>query len=301
MRRRGVIVLNPQAGRGRAGNLRATLEQLIQETVSTHGQAADIDWEVHETTASGEGTILAARFAAEGAHVVAAAGGDGTLNEVLNGLMGTRAQLALLPVGTGNDFSRTVGLYGSLRRAVETLFAGIPRPIDVGRAPDRYFVNVAGCGFDAIVADRANRGSRFLRGTAAYLAAIVQTLARFRAGEFALTIDGDRREMRAMLCSVANARTYGGGMKIAPDALLDDGLFDICLLAEGGTIEFLRALPSVFKGTHTTHPKVTMLRARHIRVESIPPLPLLVDGEVVGTTPAEFTVLPAAIEFLFPA
>ena len=224
-----------------------------------------------------------------------------SLAEDPNGLIGSTATLALIPLGTGNDFSRTVGLYGSLGRAVDTLFNGVTKRIDVGRVGDRFFLNVAGCGFDAIVAERANRGPRWLTGTAAYLYAVLQTLPRFRAADFRVTIDGELRCARAMLCSVANARTYGGGMRIAPDARLDDGLFDLCLLAEASTLEFLRAFPRVFKGAHAGHPKITMLQGRRVRIETTPPLPLLIDGEVTGTTPAEFTLLPAAIEFLFPS
>ena len=301
MSRRAVIVLNPAGGQGRAKRRRPELERLLAEATAQQGAGDRLEWEIQETTAPGSAGRIATRCAAEGAEIVAAAGGDGTLSEVLNGIMGSRVTLGLLPFGTGNDFSRTVGLYGSLPRAVHTLFAGTPKPIDVGRVADRYFLNVAGCGFDAAVADCANRGPRWLTGATAYICAVLQTLAQFRAADLRLTIDGVERSQRAMMCSVANAQTYGGGMRIAPTARLDDGLFDLCILAEAGRLEFIRAFPRVFKGTHTTHPKITMLQARHVRIESTPALPLLIDGEVIGTTPAEFTLLPAAIEFLFPA
>ena len=299
--RRAVIVLNPAGGHGRAGRQRPELEWLLKAASARQPSEDRLEWEIVQTTAPGAASGIAARCAAEGADIVAAAGGDGTLNEVLNGLIGSRATLALLPLGTGNDFSRTVGLYGSLKCAVDTLFTGTPRPIDVGRIAERYFLNVAGCGFDAVVAERANTGPRWLTGAPAYIYAVLQTLTRFRAAEFRLTIDGIERTQRAMMCSIANAQTYGGGMRIAPTARLDDGLFDLCILAEAGTLEFVQAFPRVFQGTHTTHPKITMLQARHVRIESTPTLPLLIDGEVIGTTPAEFTLLPSAIEFLFPS
>ncbi len=300
MTRRAVIVLNPAGGHGRAGRRRPELERLLEAASARQPSEDRLEWEIRQTTAPGSASEIAARSAAEGADIVAAAGGDGTLNEVLNGLMGSQVKLALLPFGTGNDFSRTVGLYGSLPRAVDTLFNGRPARIDVGRMAERCFLNVAGCGFDAIVAERANHGPRWLTGSPAYVFAVLRTLASFRAAEFCLTVDGVQRVQRAMMCSVANARTYGGGMRIAPTAQLDDGLFDLCILAEAGTLEFVRAFPRVFQGTHTTHPKITMLQARHVRIESAPALPLLIDGEVIGTTPAEFTLLPSAIEFLFP-
>ena len=298
---RAAIVLNPAAGHGRAGRLWPKVERMLNDATAASGSAGSLNWQIHETTGPGQATSIAARCAAEGADIVAAAGGDGTLSEVLNGLLGSRARLALLPMGTGNDFARTVNLHGRLQLAVETLYRGRPAPIDVGRVRGRYFLNVAGCGFDAVVADRANHGPLLLTGVWAYLAALAQTLPCFRAAEFSIVIDGVERIQRAMMCSVANAQTYGGGMRIAPSARLDDGLFDVCILVEAGTLEFLLAFPRVFRGTHITHPKVTMLQARSIRITTSPPLPILVDGEVIGTTPAEFSIIPAAIEFQFPA
>lgn len=287
------VVLNPVAGRGAATRLRPRIEQLL--SVRAAG-----GWKIFTTTAPGEATAIAARCAAEGYELVAAAGGDGTLSEVMNGVIGTPAALGLLPVGTGNDFARTVGLYGDLDRAVDTLLQGDPRPIDVGCVRGRWFLNIAGCGFDAVVAQRTNNGPRFLTGTAAYLLAVLQTLATYRAAALRLTADGETIFRRAMMCSVANARTYGGGMRIAPDAQLDDGLFDVCLLAEAGTVEFLRAFPQVFRGTHVSHPKITMLRARSVTIETDPPLPVLIDGDVAAPTPVTFTIQPAALRFQFP-
>jgi len=301
MIRSAVIILNPAGGRGRAGRRRAEVERLLASYVSSHRDSDDLSWEIVETRSSGEATEIASRAAKRGTTIVAAAGGDGTLSEVLNGVIGSNACLALLPLGTGNDFARSVGLHDNLPRAVFTLFQGQPRSIDVGVAAGRHFLNVSGCGFDAVVADRANHGPKWLSGAVAYLWAVLGELARYRAAEFTLEVDGKVRTLRAMMCSVANAQTYGGGMRIAPDAQLDDGLFDLCLLSETSKIEFILAFPRVFRGTHTTHPKIEMLRASKVRIETTPPLPLLVDGEICGTTPVEFTILPRAIQFLFPA
>jgi diacylglycerol kinase (ATP) len=238
--------------------------------------------------------------AKDGVDIVAAAGGDGTLSEVLNGLVNSVSKIGIIPMGTGNDFARHLGIGTDRRRAVQTLLRGIAKPIDIGRTQGRWFLNVAGCGFDAVVAERVNRGFRHLRGTAAYIAAVVQTLRTFQAADMRITLDGETVELRAMLCSVANASYYGGGMHVAPDARLDDGLFDLCLLAEAGKMEFLSAFPRVFRGTHTTHPKVTMRRARHVQIESEPPMPVLVDGEIAGITPVEFVLVPGAIHVMTP-
>jgi diacylglycerol kinase (ATP) len=294
-----VIVLNPAAGRGRGARERAALEALLAQVSRKYPDPPD--WRIVETTGAGSGEQLAAQAARMGAQIVAAAGGDGTLGAVANGLIGTGAVLAALPMGTGNDFARHIGLGTDLRRAVETLFDGVPRWVDVGREHGgRRFINIAGGGFDAVVADRVNRGYRLLRGTAAYLAAVFETLMRFRPVPMRMTIDGEVRQLRGMLCAIANSRSYGGGMKVTPDARIDDGLFDICAIGPVGRLEFMFAFPRVFQGTHITHPKVTILRGRQVRLETDPPLPVLLDGEVCGLTPVEFTIEPGALPVLMP-
>lgn len=295
-RRHITLILNPTAGRGRAAKLRPELERLLTETAKASPDPSE--WHIVETNAAGQATALAAEAVRQGAETVAAVGGDGTLSEVLNGIVGTGAQLAVIPLGTGNDFSRTLGFGTDLPRAVQILFHGLPKPIDLGNVHNRWFLNIAGCGFDAVVAERVNRGFRRLHGSPAYIAALLQSLLTYRPAALRLTLDGAVHAYRAMMCSVANAQYYGGGMRIAPDARLDDGLFDLCIIGETGTVEFLRAFPRVFRGTHTTHPKVTMRRAREVTIESDPTLPVFLDGDLCGTTPATFTLAPRAIEVL---
>lgn len=298
--RRVTVILNPVAGRGQGAKRQPALERLLEESVRRAAvrqgvSEREFTWRICRTAAPEEAVSLARRAAEEGAQVVAAAGGDGTCGDVVNGLAGTTAHLGILPLGTGNDFARTLGFGTDLARAVDALFSGSPRPLDLGLANGRRFLNIAGCGFDAVVAERINRGIRFLRGTPAYLAAVLQTLAAYHPVPLRLTLDGVTHEAPAMLCCVANAQSYGGGMRIAPDARFDDGLFDICLLKAAGRIEFLRAFPRVFQGTHVTHPKVQMFRARRVCIESDPPLPVLVDGEVIGRTPLDAQILPYAL------
>lgn len=296
--RQVAVILNPAAGRGQGWRRRAELEYLLTRIAA--GLPKPVRWEIVPTSGPGSGAAQAAKAVTQGAGVVAAAGGDGTFGEVANGLVGTGARLGILPMGTGNDFARTLGLAGDLEKAVYTLFYGTPRPVDLGRAGERWFINVAGCGLDAVVAERVNRGFRHVRGTAAYVVAVLHALATFRPAYMRVIADGETRELRAMLCCLANAQSYGGGMKIAPEARIDDGLLDLCIVGETSCWEFLRTFPRVFKGTHVTHPKVTMLRARHVLLESEPPLPVLIDGEVIGTTPREFEIVPQAIEVMTP-
>lgn len=295
---RVVVVLNPASGRGTGRRARPLLESALRQAFEAAPNAPS--WEIRETTAPGSGTEIARRAAEEGAIIVAAAGGDGTYGEIVNGLVGTNACLGILPMGTGNDFARALGLAGDLNLAARTLVEGEPHAIDLGRADGRCFINVAGCGFDAAVAMRVNRGFRWLRGTAAYVAAVLQSLAAYRAAEMRLTIDGEQMNLRAMLCCVANTQSYGGGMRIAPAARIDDGLLDVCVLREAGILEFLRAFPRVFKGTHVNHPKFFTRAASRITIESEVPLPVLIDGDVTHSTPITFEVVPSAIKVMMP-
>jgi len=288
------VIQNPASGRGK----RKPEWEAARERLRAAG-AIFLD-----TEAPGHAQALATKAAELGGTVVAA-GGDGTLCEVLNGMLGSAATLAVLPLGTGNDFARSIALGTDLSLAVTTAIEGTPHYVDVyhwscdGR--QGYGLNVGGCGFDAVVADRINQGYRWLRGTQAYVAAVVESLYRYRPASLCIDVDGVREETTAMLCSVANTPSYGGGMRVAPDARIDDGLLDVVVVRGTGRVEFLRAFPRVFNGTHTTHPKVHITRGRSITIDSTPPLPVLVDGEIVGMSPVTFEVVPQAIRVMLPA
>lgn len=289
-----VVVFNPQAGGGRAAGYRTVLERWIADH-STHAL-----WEIQQTAGPGHGTELAAQAVAQGANVVVAAGGDGTLGEVVNGVAGAGVPVGLLPLGTGNDCARHLGIGTDLLSGLHTLLHGKSHRVDLGKAGDRYFINIAGCGFDAAVAQRVQQGWRRLPGTLAYIGAVLHTLLTFTPVRMRLTLDDTPRELRALMCSVANASSYGGGMRIAPHARMSDGLFDVCVIAEAGRLEFLRTFPSVFRGAHLDHPKVQIYRAQRVSVQSDPPVPVLIDGDVRGCTPVEFRICPHAVQMLIP-
>ncbi len=292
-----VVILNPRAGRYRAMRHQQTLRELMEQASRVTG----LTWRIVETKRPGDATVLAQQAVQEGASIVVAAGGDGTAGEVANGIVGTSARLGILPLGTGNDFARCAGISENLPVAIDTLFTGKPRRVDLGQVNGRYFLNVAGCGFDGEVARRVNQGYRLLQGTAAYVAAVCQTIFTFQPVQMRITADGETTIRRALLCTVANSQSYGGGMRIAPFAQIDDGLLDVCVVQAVSKIEFMRVFPRVFSGTHITHPLFLMQTAREVTVESDPPVPVLVDGDVMGTTPAHFRVYPCAIEVILPA
>jgi diacylglycerol kinase (ATP) len=285
-----VVVANPAAGHGKAGKL------IGRVTSGLHRLRVPHEIRVSE---SGPDLERLARSAAEdGAHTVAALGGDGSVSLVANGILGTGASLAALPAGTGDDFAKGIGA-GKLDTAIELL--ANPKTVDLDvihvttGAVDRSFVNIAGAGFDSEVNETANRMSLRLGATGTYVAALLKTLSKFSPASFAIEIDDERLELDAMLVEVGNGRWTGGGMKVLPDAVMNDGRLDVCIVEALSKPAFLRAFPRVFLGSHTTHPKVRMRRGTRVQVEANRRVPVYADGELVGPLPAIFEVRPAAL------
>ncbi len=286
-----VVIRNPRSGRGKWN---AKWPQILAKL----GEP-----EVKQTNTSGHATDLARQAVIEGADLVIAAGGDGTVTQVANGLIGSNTTLALLPMGTGNDLGRTLGIR-SVEMAIATILTNHRISMDVGfwrtDLDQGYFLNIAGMGFDAAVAERINQGFKSLKGTAAYLVAVIATLGKFRSLELKLILDGKVHHESVMLAAIANAQCYGGGMKIAPMASITDGLLDVILVKEIGKLEFLRAFPKVFKGNHLGHVAVDHLRAKHIRLEPRGTSPFLIDGELTPCKWVEIEIKPAELSIVAP-
>ena len=289
-----VVIVNPTAGRGRAGKEAREIRRLLGPKAS--------GWVWQHTQKRGDGEHLARAAAEAGTPLVVAVGGDGTLHEVVNGVLGTEATVGLIPFGTGNDLARALGLFGDLERACRALTEGRTKRIDVGviegRGTDgpRHFLALTGTGFDARTAQTVNAGIRGLSGPLAYVWGAVLTLKDFVPFALTLTLDGgETQRTEAMFVSFANAPTTGGGMLIAPGATVDDGFLDICLVETVSKPALLFQLSQVFSGKHVNHPAVTMLRARSLTVDADPPQPLLIDGEVCGTTPATIKLLAGGV------
>jgi YegS/Rv2252/BmrU family lipid kinase len=236
---------------------------------------------------------LAARAAREGFETIVAAGGDGTANEVINGLMaasqcgGTR-RMGIIPAGSGSDFATGIGLPTDLQEACRRIASDQCRTVDVGRvtipgqAP-RYFGNVVGVGFDGAVLIETLKMRR-LRGLALYLVAVLKTIfLNFEAPMTSIEYDGESMEQPAMLVSVTNGPREGGGFLIAPNAKPDDGLFDVCIADEVSQLTMLRLLPHFLKGTHVDLDPITMVQARQVLISSPDGLVAHVDGEVLCT------------------
>lgn len=289
------IVVNPAAGRGRSLKIWQGLEPLARQL--------GLEYSVHITTGPGDATIQARAAADQGYDAVVAMGGDGTIAEVVNAIAGGETPLGVIPAGTGNDYVRSAALPQDPGRALRALVAPRRRRLDVGRVNGRFFVNVGGAGFDAEVAHFSNTKAKFLSGTPAYVFSVVWTLISYRPTRLLLTMDGEAREVQVTMIAVGNGSHYGGGMWIVPEAKMDDGLLDVCVIGPMGRGELLAALPSVFKGKHVTHPKIGFYQARTVGLRVLEPGRTVyahADGEPLGALPLEFSVAPGAQTVLYP-
>ena len=234
-------------------------------------------------------------------------GGDGTVNEVVNGVAGTGAEIAVLPCGTGQDFGRTHGVPSRFDDAVRTALGSEARTIDLGRVvcedgTRRFFANVGSVGMSGAVARRANAMTKALGGRATFFYALTREFLAWQNTRVAVELEGDvRRDGPMHDVIVANGRYHAGGMKLAPDARQDDGLFDVVLIGDVTKLDFVTTAPKLYSGRYLSHPKVELLRSPSIAIGSAEPLPLEVDGEPIGTTPARFEVVPAALRLRVPA
>jgi diacylglycerol kinase (ATP) len=235
------------------------------------------------------------------------------MNEVVNGLMRRerRPELAIIPLGTGMDFVRTYGIPNDFDAAVRVAATGRPRTIDVGRVSyrewsggqtSRHVANVGSVGMSAAVAQRANGMSKALGGRATFFYALVRVFFEWQNTPVTVELeDGTRREARMHDVIVANGQWHGGAMWLAPEAKPDDGLFDVVLVGDITKRDFATTAPKIYRGTYLAHPKVELLRSRSVAVEAPEHLPIELDGEQVGTTPARFEVVPGALRVRVPA
>ena len=233
-------------------------------------------------------------------------GGDGTVSEIANGVAGTDAEIAVLPCGTGQDFGRTHGLPSRFDDAVRVALDGGTRTIDLGRVEledgtRRLFANVGSAGMSGAVARRANSMTKRFGGRATFFYALTREFVAWQNTHVVVELaDGVRREGPMHDVIVANGNWHGGGMKLAPDARQDDGAFDVVTIGDVNKLDFLTTAPKLYSGRYLSHPKVELLRSSWLAISAAEPLPLEVDGEPIGATPARFEVVPSALRLRVP-
>ena len=279
------LIINPAAGRGAAGRA----ENAVARAFRSQGWAVEIT----RTEGPGHGQDLAAEAARRGARHVVAVGGDGTVHEVANGLLNADADAALgvVPIGSGNDFAKLVGVYRhDPARAVARIVTARSRQFDVGRVFDEWFVNSLGFGFGPAVVQSRNR-MHHLTGFLSYIVPIVKTFFNFQPMLFDVAATGFRERGYMMMVEVCNGTTAGGSYRFAPDADPADGQMDVCLVRRLSLPRFLLALPRVMRGTHVTMREVTIIKTATLTLRS-PEQPMIVhvDGELREPGARECTV-----------
>ncbi len=285
--RQVVLLANPTAGRGATAR---ALTPVRHRLISAGFTVRDV------TGCDADLALQEVRTAiAVGARGVIAVGGDGTVNLALQAVAGTGVPLGIVPTGTGNDAARALGLpLKAIDAAVDVIVAGRTRLVDAARAGDRWFLTVMAAGFDAAVNERANRMA-WPQGQMRYTIATAVELATFRPLPYSLDLDGDVLELDAMLVAVGNGHSYGGGLRIAEGAVIDDGLLDVVVIRPVGRLELVRTYPKLFRGTHTTHPQYEHHRARRVTV-AVPGVVAYADGERLAPLPLTVECIPSAVK-----
>ncbi|MFC2036594.1 diacylglycerol/lipid kinase family protein [Chloroflexota bacterium] len=296
------VVLNPTAGRGAGARLSSQIAARLQ--------GYSLDFEFATTSAPGHALALGRDAVTQGKEAVIAVGGDGTCNEVLNGLMQAGAgpdgpALGILPIGTGNDFAFGAGLSLDLEEACQVVARGGSRTLDVGwmQADDEepvYFGNGVGMGFDAIANIESRKLTR-LRGFPLYLVAVLRTLAfYYDAPRIEIQIDEERFQQPSLMISVMNGHRMGGGFHMTPGSQMDDGLFDLCVAGKVSRPGMIALVPQFMRGTHTSHSQITMSQGRRVTVVSDSPWAAQADGEIygVGARHFEIKLLPQRLRLL---
>jgi len=293
------VIVNPVAGAYATRRKWPRISRLLRHV----GLSFDYEY----TEGVGHAIELARAAAGDGYRYVVAVGGDGTVNEVANGILrstgASSTTLGIVSTGTGSDFARSVGIPRYYVSACSCLTSSRRLLIDIGvveyqskgQTLRRFFVNAAGIGFDAAVVENTERLPKFFGGTVPYLGALLRTLFGYRNKSVVLRI-GDRVEaFRILSVVVANGSYFGGGMHVAPEASLNDNLLDVVVIGDVGKFELLKSLPMVYKGTHGDHPKVSIEKAANITVESSERVLVHADGELLGEGPASFWLMPAVL------
>ena len=296
------VIVNPAAGAGRTGKRWPRIKSFLYKT--------GVKFEQDITEAPGHAVELAKAAVSKGYRLIVSVGGDGTINEVVNGLYDTgglkECRLGIIGTGTGGDYIRTLGVSRNYQEACEHLAHPSQMTVDLGvvehtvdgKNTSRLFANFAGLGFDAEVVRATTKKFKKLGSVPAYLLGLITTLATYRNREMTMNIDGKMEARKVCTVIMSNGKYGGGSMFIAPQADIRDGLFDVAIISDISKPDLLASLPRIYKGTHLTHPKFTLKHARVVEIQSKTRVALQADGELIGEAPARFSVLPSALTVL---
>ena len=287
------IIFNPTAGAGRSLKAMQTVIQMLNER--------NLEYEVFETQYKEHAVTLARDAVGKGYDGIISVGGDGTLLEVASVIHGTGETLGVIPAGTGNDFRQAIGVSRDPAEALDIILAGKKRNVDIGLlGDDRYFLNVAGTGFDVEVLKNFEKVRRTFTGGFAYFLGIFLTVFGYKSVTIDVTIDGKTFRRRVLLIAIANGKCYGGGLNVAPDADVADGLFNVMIINHIPNWRILLELPKLQKGQIEKIPNHELFTCSELHISSDTPLRFNLDGEINGQTPARLSIVPKAISVFCP-
>jgi diacylglycerol kinase (ATP) len=290
-----LFIVNPIAGKGKALKLIPQIRDIFA--------GRQDEYLIEVTKKPGHATEIVREYVKNGKYRIYSVGGDGTLNEVLNGIVNSESSLAIIPYGSGNDFIKSIANSFDRDTILEKTVEGHEETVDLVRVNDRYFINIASVGFDAEVAAAAERFKKipYFTGSLAYVASIISTVFRYKNHRLMVTIDEKQFHDRMLLTAIANGRFYGGGMIPAPQARIDDGELDICLIDALGKAKILALFPQFMKGRHGKFREVHFYKGKTIKIKSENEIALNFDGEVQKVKEAVFEIIPNGIKIVIPA
>lgn len=296
------VIINPVAGAYSTRRKWPLISQRLKEV----GLSFDHEY----TEGVGHAIELARAATNDGYQFLVAVGGDGTVNEVANGILSSTSlngtTLGVVSTGTGSDFVRSLGIPRDYAKACSSLTSsqrllidvGVVEYMNAGKSERRFFVNGAGVGFDAEVVRATGSLPKYFGGTIPYVVGLLRSLLGYQTKSVALRVGNQVETKRILTMVVSNGCYFGGGMRVAPQAELCDSLLDVMTVGNIGKFELLKAFPTIYKGTHITHPKVRLEKATYIAVESSERVLVHADGELLGETPASFWLVPAALSIV---
>lgn len=288
---RTLIIINPAAAKGKALG--------TKELIESEFQKIELDYHIHISKNSQDIFDTVKDNLNNDFSSFIAVGGDGTVHYMANALAGTDKKLGVIPTGSGNDISTTLGIPFDVRNCCQIIKKGKTKRVDLGLINDKYYyLCVAGSGFDSQVTDLANNTRLPIKGPVKYTYAVYKTLITFKSKKFFIDYNGNQREIYGMMIAVANMPTYGGGMKITPSADHQDGLFDICIIKRMSKLHFIKIFPKVYEGKHVGDAHVEIFQNDSFRIDSEYRFSVFADGEYICKLPATFKIVPKSLNFI---
>jgi YegS/Rv2252/BmrU family lipid kinase len=286
-----LIILNPVSAKGRAMDLRKEIESEFKKL--------KLDYQIHISKSLQDMMNATKKNLKNGFTNFIGVGGDGTIHYMANILAGTDKNLGVIPTGSGNDIAVNLGLPSDVKSCCRIIKKGATKRLDLGLINDKYYyLCIAGSGFDSQVNDLANNTRLPLKGPAKYSYSVYKTLITFKSKKFFMDYNNSQREVFGMMITASNMPSYGGGMRITPDADPEDGLFDICIIKRMSKLHFIKVFPKVYEGKHIEDSNVEIFRTSYLKLDSEYRFSVFADGEYICKLPASFKVAPKKLNFI---